>query len=96
MQRTCATTATGSNGWPQKSTFAAYEMPDFRRAVAQLLTTIIPLVALWATMLYTLEYGYWITMLLAVPTAGFVVRLFMVQHDCAHRSLFRSPLANDV
>jgi len=47
-------------------------------------------------MLRTLEYGYWLTLLFAVPTAGFLVRLFMLQHDCAHRSFVRSPGANDV
>ena len=96
MQPTCGTTATGSYSLPQKSTFAAYEVPDCRRSLVQVLTTVIPLAALWATMLYTLDYGYWLTLLLAVPTAGFLVRLFMIQHDCAHRSLFRSPLANDI
>jgi acyl-lipid omega-6 desaturase (Delta-12 desaturase) len=80
----------------KKSTFAAYEVPDCGRSVIQLLTTTIPLTALWGTMLYALDYGYWLTLLLAVPTAGFLVRLFMVQHDCAHRSFCRSPLANDV
>jgi omega-6 fatty acid desaturase (delta-12 desaturase) len=47
-------------------------------------------------MLHTLNYGYWLTILLAVPTACFLVRLFLLQHDCAHRSFVRSPVANDV
>jgi omega-6 fatty acid desaturase (delta-12 desaturase) len=40
------------------------------------------------------EY-YWATLLLSVPTAAFLVRLFMIQHDCGHRSFFRSPRLND-
>ena len=96
MQPASVTRASGSNSLPPKSTLSAYEVPDRRRSVAQVLTTVIPLAVLWATMLYTLEYGYEVTLLLAVPTAGFLVRLFMIQHDCAHRSFLRSPLANDV
>ena len=96
LQPTCVTKASGSYSLPQRSTVAAYEVPDCRRSIIQVLTTVVPLAVLWATMLYALDYGYWLIMLLAVPTAGFLVRLFLIQHDCAHRSLFRSPLANDV
>jgi acyl-lipid omega-6 desaturase (Delta-12 desaturase) len=47
-------------------------------------------------MWFSLEHGYWITLLLAVPAAGFLLRLFVIQHDCGHGSLFRSRLANDL
>jgi omega-6 fatty acid desaturase (delta-12 desaturase) len=46
---------------------------------------------MWAT----LDLGYWVCLLLAVPSAGFVVRLFMIQHDCGHGAFFRHRLAND-
>jgi omega-6 fatty acid desaturase (delta-12 desaturase) len=39
--------------------------------------------------------GYWVGLLLAVPAAGFLVRLFMIQHDCGHGSFFRRRLTND-
>jgi len=42
-----------------------------------------------------LDAGYWIGLLLAIPAAGFLVRLFMIQHDCGHGSFFRHRLAND-
>ena len=42
-----------------------------------------------------LDVGYWIGLVLAVPAAGFLVRLFMIQHDCGHGAFFRSRLAND-
>jgi omega-6 fatty acid desaturase (delta-12 desaturase) len=38
---------------------------------------------------------YWLTLLLAVPTAGLLVRLFIIQHDCGHGSFFKSRAAND-
>jgi omega-6 fatty acid desaturase (delta-12 desaturase) len=46
---------------------------------------------MWAA----LGTGYWICLLLAVPAAGFLVRLFMIQHDCGHGSFFRRRPAND-
>ena len=42
-----------------------------------------------------LELGYWLSLLLAVPAAGFLVRLFMIQHDCGHGAFFRHRRAND-
>jgi len=75
---------------------AGYAAPDMRRSVFQLLTTVIPLAALWAGMGFSVENAYWVTLLLSVPTAMFVVRLFMIQHDCSHRSFFRSRRANDL
>ena len=55
----------------------------------------MPFFALWAVMLLCLSYGYWLSLILAVPAAGFLVRLFMIQHDCGHGSFFRQPPAND-
>ena len=46
-------------------------------------------------MLLSLSWSYWLCLLLAVPAAGFLVRLFMIQHDCGHGSFFRRRRAND-
>jgi omega-6 fatty acid desaturase (delta-12 desaturase) len=46
-------------------------------------------------MLASLEYSYWVTLLLALPAAGFLIRLFIIQHDCGHGSFFRSRIANN-
>lgn len=58
--------------------------------------TAAALVLLWLGMWISLGHGYWITLLLAVPAAGFLLRLFVIQHDCGHGSLFRSRFANDL
>jgi len=63
--------------------------------VTQLLTSAIPFAALWYAMLRSLEYNYWLTLALAVPTAGFLIRLFIIQHDCGHGNFFKSRRARD-
>lgn len=66
-----------------------------RRASFELVITIVPFVALWLAMWGSLGHGYWLTLLLAMPTAAFLVRLFVIQHDCGHRSFFTGRRAND-
>ena len=72
-----------------------YREPDHRRALLEVGITVVPLVALWVLMWLSLKVGYWLTLLLAVPAAGFMVRLFMIQHDCGHGAFFRYRAANN-
>jgi omega-6 fatty acid desaturase (delta-12 desaturase) len=76
-------------------TLLRYREPDQRRAVFELAITVVPLVALWVLMWLSLKVGYWLTLMLAVPAAGLVLRLFMIQHDCGHGAFFRYHAAND-
>ncbi len=59
--------------------------------------TFGPFAALWA-LAWTAHYfgWWWLSLLLAVPAAAFLVRLFMIQHDCGHGAFFRHRLANDL
>jgi omega-6 fatty acid desaturase (delta-12 desaturase) len=66
------------------------------KSLFQIANTAIPLILLWTLMVWSLGIGYWLTLLLAVPTALFLVRLFMIQHDCGHFSFFRSRGANNL
>ena len=75
--------------------FSRYRQPNHVRSIVEITITIIPLVALWAAVWATTGVGYWLSLLLAVPAAGFLVRLFMIQHDCSHGAFFRHRLAND-
>jgi len=68
---------------------------DTGRSLRQLAASVIPFVILWWLMLRSLEVGYWLTLLLAIPTAGFMMRMFMIQHDCGHGSFFKSRAARD-
>jgi omega-6 fatty acid desaturase (delta-12 desaturase) len=74
---------------------APYRESSLGRSLAELVVTLVPFVALWVAMLLSLRYSYWLCLLLAVPGAGFLVRLFMIQHDCGHGSFFTRRRAND-
>jgi omega-6 fatty acid desaturase (delta-12 desaturase) len=74
---------------------ASYRGANRVRSLFELAVTIVPFVLLWTLMWLVLDLGYWVSLLLAVPTAGFLVRLFMVQHDCGHGAFFRRRLTND-
>ena len=74
---------------------ARYREPSCTRGALELAITAVPFVLIWILMWATLDMGYWICLLLAVPAAGFLVRLFMIQHDCGHGSFFRRRRAND-
>jgi len=73
---------------------APYKKSHRGKSLFQLITTSVLFVAGWVAMLYSLEVGYWLTLLLALPTAGLLTRLFIIQHDCGHGSFFRSSRAN--
>ena len=74
---------------------AGYRQTDRRRASSELAITAVPFAALWIAMWFSLGVSYWLTLLLTAPTAGFLIRLFVIQHDCGHGSFFCSRGAND-
>ncbi len=73
---------------------ARHQTPSRSRSVWQLCNSLIPYFLLWALMVFTLGISTWITLALAVPAAGFLVRIFIIFHDCGHGSFFRSRRAN--
>ena len=88
---------TGANearGWTQK--LLRYREPNMLRSIFELAITFAPLAGLWALMWLFYSLGYWwLSLILALPAAGFLVRLFMIQHDCGHGAFFSHKLAND-
>lgn len=74
---------------------ARYRRPSWSRAWFELAMTAGLLIAGWLAMWASLGVGYWLTLLIAIPAAGFLVRLFMIQHDCGHGAFFPNRLAND-
>ncbi len=82
------------DGWRQ--IVARYQEPTLRRSVAQLCTTLIPLAATFVAMYLLSRISYWLALPLAVVAAGFLVRSFIIMHDCGHGSFFKSRRANDI
>ena len=74
---------------------ARYREPNHGRSIVEILITVVPLVGLWTLMWLSLHLGYGLYLLMVVPAAGFLVRLFMIQHDCGHGSFFRHRSVND-
>ncbi len=73
---------------------AAYRGPDRVRSIFELTVTLGAFALLWVAMWASLHVGYWLTLLLAVPAAGFLVRVFLIQHDCGHGAFFRRHAIN--
>jgi omega-6 fatty acid desaturase (delta-12 desaturase) len=85
--------AAGPSRWARA--LAPYREPNHGRSIFELVVTAGPFAALWILMWALLGSSYWLSLLLALPTAGFLVRLFMIQHDCGHGSFFRHRSVND-
>ncbi|HLG88858.1 MAG TPA: fatty acid desaturase [Alphaproteobacteria bacterium] len=79
-----------------RSLVARYETPSLAESAFQIITSIGLFAASCAAMYWSLHVSYLLTLLLAVPTAGFVVRTFIIQHDCGHGAFFKSRRANDL
>ncbi|MFD2115779.1 fatty acid desaturase [Paenibacillus yanchengensis] len=79
-----------------RKTVAPYEKSNLNASVRQILNTIVPLVLLWTAAYLSLSVSYWLTLLFAVLTSGFVIRTFIIFHDCCHGSFFRKKKANDI
>ncbi|MEM8937255.1 MAG: fatty acid desaturase [Pseudomonadota bacterium] len=60
-----------------------------------MITTLVPFLAVLGAMAATVGHAYWVTLLLTIPAAGLLVRMFIFQHDCGHGSFFKSRAAND-
>jgi len=69
---------------------APYHNGDNLHSWWQIINTFVPYVALWVLMVISLSYSYWITLPLSILAAGFLVRLFIIFHDCGHGSFFKS------
>jgi omega-6 fatty acid desaturase (delta-12 desaturase) len=74
---------------------SAYCDPDPKRSIFEFAVSIVPFTLLWVAQLICVQRGMWWGMVLTIPTAMFLVRLFMIQHDCGHGSYFRSKRANN-
>lgn len=83
-----------TTGWRQA--IAPFERPSIARSVWQLANSIIPFFLAWYLAYLSLSISYLLTLVLAVVAAGFMVRIFILFHDCCHGSFFANRTANDI
>jgi len=79
---------------PWQAAVAPYARADIARAYLDMITSVVPYLALTVAMLMLVDVSYVAALALAVPTAGFLTRTFLVMHDCAHGSFLPSRRAN--
>jgi omega-6 fatty acid desaturase (delta-12 desaturase) len=75
---------------------ARYQAPTIPRSVIQLVNTLGPLLLTFVVMYFTMSISYFLTLGLAVVASGFLIRTFIIMHDCGHGSFFKSRRANDI
>ncbi len=69
---------------------SGYRQPDNRRSLIELGITFLPFVGFcWGSYL-ALSVNYGLALLACIPAAGFLARLFVIQHDCGHGAFFES------
>lgn len=74
---------------------APFAKSDLKKSIIQMFNTIIPLFVLWAAGFVAAEYSIWLAMGIGVIASGFIVRTFIIFHDCTHGSFFKNKKAND-
>lgn len=75
---------------------SGYNKPDTGKSIWQIVNSLGPYLLLWVAMYFTIQFSYLLTLGLAVIAAGFLVRIFIIFHDCGHGSFFRNKKANKI
>src|SRR5579862_2841386 len=81
---------------PWKEVVARYQVPSVWRSIWQLANSIVPYMVLWYLIYRSLSISYWLVVPLAILASGFMVRIFIIFHDCGHGSFFKTRKANDI
>jgi len=72
-----------------------YSKADNRKAIWQIINTFVPYFISWILLFFAVQYSYWLTAPLIIINAGLLLRVFIIMHDCGHKSFFSSQKAND-
>ncbi len=73
---------------------ATYQHSDLKRSVWQIADSVVPYLALWYLAYRLLAVSFWLALPVTLLAAGFMVRVFIIFHDCGHGSFFQSDAAN--
>lgn len=82
------------DGEPIRAALRSFQQPSLPESLGQIATSFLPFLGCWGLMYVSLGINYGLTLLLAIPAAGFLIRIFIIQHDCGHGAFFRSRQAN--
>src|SRR4030095_7247720 len=72
-----------------------YQKPATWRGIWQMGNTLVPYVALWCLMYLSMGVSHWLVVPLAILAGAFLVRIFIIHHDCGHGSFFKYRKHND-
>jgi omega-6 fatty acid desaturase (delta-12 desaturase) len=75
---------------------APYEKANTKDSIKQIINTIVPFIILWVLAYQSLSISYFLTLGLAVLAGGFLIRIFIIFHDCCHHSFFKNRKANKI
>jgi len=79
-----------------KKSVAPYAKPDTIAGVKQLINTLLPFLILWYLAYQSLSISLWLAIPTAILAGGFVIRLFIIFHDCTHQSFMKNKKANRI
>lgn len=79
-----------------KKQVTPYENSNLKISIRQMINTFVPFVLLWLGAYYSLSISYWLTLVLSIVNGGFLVRIFIIFHDCCHYSFFKNKKANQI
>jgi acyl-lipid omega-6 desaturase (Delta-12 desaturase) len=78
----------------KQSIISKHAVPDDVQGFQQVLTTLLPLAALWPAAVWSAGVSYALTAAVILLMSLFLLRVFVLMHECGHGSLFRSPALN--
>lgn len=73
-----------------------FENSELKKSIFQLINTVPPFFIVWFLAYLSLDISVWLTVALSVVAAGFVIRTFIIFHDCTHGSFFKNKKANNI
>ncbi len=74
---------------------SAYRQPNLLRSCFELAVTVGPFVAFWVLAWLSLSVSYWLTLAISICNAAFLLRIFLIQHDCGHGAFFQNRSVSD-
>jgi acyl-lipid omega-6 desaturase (Delta-12 desaturase) len=77
------------------SVIARYNKPSMSRSIWQIINSVGPYLVLWVIMAQVINISFWLTLPLIFIASGFLIRIFIIFHDCGHGSFFRSKKLNE-